>query len=56
VLYNLALNEEIQNRLRNEITTILTKYNNELTYEGMQEMKYLQMVIDGQENYMSNIH
>lgn len=47
VLYALALNQDKQEKLRNEIKTVLAKNKGELTYEGMQEMKYLQMVIDG---------
>lgn len=46
-LYELSLNPDIQEKLREHIQTILSKYNNELTYEAMLDMKYLQMVIDG---------
>lgn len=48
VLYLLALNQDIQEKLRNEITTVLAKHNDEITYEAVQEMKYMQMVIDGE--------
>lgn len=47
-LHNLATHQDVQNRLRDEITKVLAKHNNELTFDGMQEMKYLQMVIDGE--------
>lgn len=46
-LYLLAIYQDIQEKLRNEIQTTLAKHNNEVTYEAMMEMKYLQMVIDG---------
>ncbi|KAJ6635343.1 putative cytochrome P450 6a14 [Pseudolycoriella hygida] len=46
VLYALSINNEIQEQLRNEITNVLANHGGKLTYEGMQEMKYLQMVID----------
>lgn len=46
-LFNLVQNPEIQENLRNEIKTVLTKYENKITYEAVKDMKYLQMVIDG---------
>jgi cytochrome P450 family 6 len=46
-LYELALNPDIQDRLRNEIDTVLKKYGGSVTYEGIQEMKYLDKVISG---------
>lgn len=42
----------MQEKLRQEINSVLAKHNGEITYEAMQEMKYLQMVIDG--NSMTN--
>lgn len=47
-LYALSLNQNIQEKLRNEVISVLAKHNGEITYDGMQEMKYLQMVIDGE--------
>lgn len=46
-LYELALNPDIQEVLREDIRSTLEKYDNKLTYEAMLDMKYLQMVIDG---------
>ncbi|KAG5669758.1 hypothetical protein PVAND_000052 [Polypedilum vanderplanki] len=46
VLYNLALNQDIQDKLRDEIKSTILKYDNKITYEAMNDMKYLQMVID----------
>lgn len=46
-LYELALNPDVQETLRNDIQTVLSRHGNELTYEAMLDMKYLQMVIDG---------
>jgi cytochrome P450 len=46
-LYELALNPDIQDRLRNEIDVVLKKHGNSVTYEGIQEMKYLDKVVSG---------
>ncbi|CAO1432976.1 unnamed protein product [Diamesa hyperborea] len=45
-LYELALNPDIQEKLRQEIKATLKKYDDKLTYEAMLDIKYLQMVID----------
>ena len=46
-LYELALNPDIQDRLRNEIDTVLKKHGGSVTYEGIQEMSYLDKTISG---------
>ncbi|XP_044728034.1 probable cytochrome P450 6a13 [Chrysoperla carnea] len=45
MLYYLAENQNIQKRLRKEIDECLKKHNNELTYDGVMEMEYLEMVL-----------
>lgn len=45
-LYELALNQDIQDRLRKEINETLSKYGDKFTYDGMMEMKYLDMVLN----------
>jgi len=47
-LYELALQPDIQDRLRTEITKVLSKHQGQLTYDGMQEMVYLDMVVSGE--------
>jgi cytochrome P450 family 6 len=47
VLYNLARNLDVQERVREEITMVLAGHENKVSYEAMEEMKYLQMVVDG---------
>nr|AID61414.1 cytochrome P450 [Calliphora stygia] len=44
-LYELAVNQHMQKKARQEINDVLKKYNNELTYEGVKELKYLQQVL-----------
>uniref|UniRef100_A0A6P7G998 Cytochrome P450 9e2-like n=1 Tax=Diabrotica virgifera virgifera TaxID=50390 RepID=A0A6P7G998_DIAVI len=43
--YELAVNPDIQNRLREEIEETLRECNGKLTYEGLLKMKYLDMVV-----------
>jgi cytochrome P450 family 6 len=46
-LYELALNPDIQERLRAEIDTVLQKHGGNITYESIFEMEYLEKVVDG---------
>lgn len=46
VAYQLAKHPEIQEKLRQEVLTVLEKYDGELTYEGMKEMTYMDQVIN----------
>lgn len=47
VLYNLVKHSDVQERVREEILEVISRNENKLTYDGIMEMKYLQMVIDG---------
>jgi cytochrome P450 len=49
-LYELALHPEIQQRLRAEILQVLSKHDGKLTYDGVQEMLYLDRVVLGEED------
>ncbi|XP_063224765.1 cytochrome P450 6j1-like [Bacillus rossius redtenbacheri] len=44
-LYELALNPYIQDRLRQEIVSVLDKYEGKVSYDCFKEMSYLDMVI-----------
>jgi hypothetical protein len=47
-LHELALNPEVQERLREEIDSTLEKYKGKMTYDGIQSMTYLDQVVDGE--------
>ena len=46
-LYELSLHQDIQDRLREEIDVVLQKHEGKVTYEGIQEMEYLDKVVSG---------
>lgn len=48
-LYELAQphNKHIQDKARAEINTVLRKYDGQLTYEGLNEMSYIDQIIKG---------
>jgi cytochrome P450 family 6 len=46
-LYELAVNPDIQERLRAEIDTVLEKHDGNITYESILEMEYLDKIVDG---------
>jgi len=47
-LHELALHPEIQQRLRAEIIQVMNKHDGKLTYDGIQEMLYLDRVVSGE--------
>lgn len=46
-LYELSINPEYQDRLREELIAILRKYNDEICYDSLVELEFMQQVIDG---------
>ncbi|XP_059610772.1 uncharacterized protein LOC132257759 [Phlebotomus argentipes] len=44
-LYELALHQELQDRAREEIKTVLEKHGGKFTYEACMELKYLETII-----------
>jgi cytochrome P450 family 6 len=44
-LYELSLHQDIQDRLRQEIDVVLQERDGKITYEGIQEMEYLDKVV-----------
>lgn len=47
-LYELVRNPELLRKLQKEIDETLSRHNNEITYEAIQEMKYLDLCILGE--------
>ncbi|XP_063915591.1 probable cytochrome P450 6a14 [Zophobas morio] len=45
-LYELATSPDVQEKLREEINTVLDKHNNKLTYDGLMEMTYMDKVLN----------
>jgi cytochrome P450 family 6 len=54
-LYELAMHPDIQQRLRAEISRVMAKQQGELTYDGIQEMSYLDMVVSGEGTQLGHI-
>ena len=54
-MYELSLHQDIQDRLREETDVVLQKHDGKLTYEGIQEMEYLDKVVSGKTPFMKNI-
>jgi hypothetical protein len=46
-LYELAVNPDIQDRLRAEIDTVLRKHGGAVSYDAVSEMEYLGKVVNG---------
>lgn len=54
LLYELAKDQDIQKQVHSEIDQILVKYNGELTYEALADMKYLECCLDGKIDFLMN--
>jgi cytochrome P450 family 6 len=46
MLYELAYNQDIQDKVRKEIQDVVKKHNGEITYDAIQEMTYLRQTFD----------
>lgn len=53
-LYELAQNPDIQQKARDEIEKVTSKFNGEITYESMAEMIYLEQVLNGIISFIFN--
>ncbi|CAH1382250.1 unnamed protein product, partial [Tenebrio molitor] len=45
-LYELSKHQELQDKVRDEVDTVLAIYGGKITYEAIQEMKYMDQVIN----------
>ncbi|GLV36769.1 Cytochrome P450 6a19 [Carabus blaptoides fortunei] len=46
-MFELAVNPNIQDKVRAEITSVLEKYNGHMTYDAISELRYLDQVFNG---------
>lgn len=46
-MYELARNDDIQEKVREELRNVLRKYDGKITYDSLDEMKYLEQVLYG---------
>lgn len=53
-LYELSVNPDIQDKVRQEINTVLEKHHGDLTYEALMDMTYLRQVLDGKSVLCNN--
>lgn len=54
-LFEIAKNAEIQEKVHKEIDDVLAKYDGQLTYDAINELKYLDACLDGMlDNLISN--
>lgn len=47
LMYEVAMDEGIQEKLRVEVNSVLKEYDGQITYESLSKMNYMQQVIDG---------
>jgi Cytochrome P450 len=56
LLYSLATNPDVQERVREEVESVLKRHGNKLTFDSIQEMPYLDMVLAGTlHSYVGNV-
>lgn len=48
-LYELAIHTDIQERVRTEVTEVVKKYNDSITYDAIMEMHYTEKVLQGKQ-------
>jgi cytochrome P450 family 6 len=51
-MYDLACNPNVQERLREEVDSVMDRHNGQLNLDTIQEMEYLDMVVQGNTNLL----
>lgn len=51
ILYELALNKDVQDKLREEIITVTEKHGGQLNNDFVTDLRYTNMVLEGNEYY-----
>lgn len=51
-MYELALNQEIQDKVRGEVNSVLQRHGGKFTYEAVNEMVYLEKVFNGELKFL----
>lgn len=46
-LYEISWNQEVQTKMRKEVDAVLAKHNGKPNYQALQEMTYIEAVING---------
>jgi hypothetical protein len=52
-LYCLAVNPDVQDKVRDEVDTVLKKHGGQISFDAIQEMTYLDMVLSGKPLFAS---
>lgn len=47
ILYELAVHPNVQKKLQEEVDTVLQKHGGRITYDSLQEMHYMDKVVNG---------
>lgn len=55
-LYELSLNQEIQDKARKSIREVLARHDGKITYESLNEMTYLEQIINVKSTTLKNIY
>ena len=46
-LYELSLNQELQNKTRKSVRAVIEKYQGQFTYEAVNEMHFVEQCVNG---------